>query len=125
MYGNTKYLDPVVKSAEAAHYLKMEEKCDLIICLSHLGYKYENKKISDVELAKQSKYIDVILGAHTHTFLDKPLEFENSDGKKILVAQVGWAGIRLGRIDYVFEKKSKKKVSEGYSIKISKKSIAI
>lgn len=125
MYGSTKYLDPVIKAAEAAHHLKMEEKCDLIICLSHLGYKYESKKISDVELAKKSKYIDVILGAHTHTFLDKPLEFENSDGKKILVAQVGWAGIRLGRIDYIFEKKSKKKASEGHSIKISKKSIAI
>ncbi len=119
-YGNTIYLNPIQKAAEAAHYLKLEEKCDLIICLSHLGYKYEDKKISDIELAKQSKYIDVILGAHTHTFLDTPLSYKNSDDKEILVAQVGWAGIRLGRIDYIFEKKSKKKYSEGYSIKILK-----
>jgi len=125
MYGNTRYLDPVIKAAEAAHHLKMEEKCDLVICLSHLGYSSKGKQINDVELAKQSRHIDVILGGHTHTFLDKPASYTNSIGKEILVAQVGWAGIRLGRIDYVFEKKSRKKASEGYSIKISKKSIAI
>ncbi len=125
MYGNTVYLDPAEKAAKASHYLKFEEKCDLVICLSHLGYKYENKKISDVDLAKQSKNIDLIIGAHTHTFIDIPLEYENSDNKKVLVAQVGWAGIRLGRIDYLFEKKSRKKAAEGHTIKISKKSIEI
>ena len=125
MYGNTVYLDPIQKAAEVTHYLKYEQKCDLIICLSHLGFKYENKKISDVEFAKHSKNIDLILGAHTHTFLDTPLSYRNIDNKEVLVAQVGWAGIRLGRIDYIFEKKSKKMASEGYSIKISKKSIAI
>jgi 5'-nucleotidase len=125
MYGNTKYIDPLVKAAEATHFLKNEEKCDLIICISHLGYKYENKKVSDVILAKQSKNIDIILGAHTHTFLDTPVPYKNSDGKEVLVAQVGWAGIRLGRVDYIFEKKSKKKAVEGYSIKILNKSIVI
>lgn len=125
MYEKTRYLDPVQKAAEVTHYLKMEQKCDLIICLSHLGYKYDYKKISDVELAKHSKNIDIILGGHTHTFFDKPLSFKNLDGKEVLVAQVGWAGIRLGRIDYIFEKKSKKNTSEGYSIKISKKSTQI
>lgn len=125
MSGNTRYLDPIVKAAEAAHWLKNDQKCDLVICLSHLGYKYENKKVSDVILAKQSKNIDVILGAHTHTFLDIPASYKNSDNKEVLVAQVGWAGIRLGRIDYLFERKSKKKAVNGYSIKISNKSIAI
>jgi 5'-nucleotidase len=125
MYGNTRYLDPVVQAAGAAHHLKQVEKCDLVICLSHLGYKYESKKISDVELAKQSKNIDLILGGHTHTFLDKPLSFSNSDDKEVLIAQVGWAGIKLGRIDYVFSRKARKIASEGYSIKISKKSIGI
>lgn len=125
MYGNTQYLDPIEKAAKAAHHLKFDEKCDLVICLSHLGYKYDTKKISDIDLAKQSKNIDLIIGAHTHTFIDVPLEYENSDNKKVLVAQVGWAGIRLGRIDYLFEKKSNKKAVEGHTIKISKKSIAI
>lgn len=125
MSGNTRYLDPLAKAAEVTHLLKNEKKCDLIICLSHLGYKYENKKISDMEFAKHSKNIDVIIGAHTHTFLNTPVSVKNLDDKEVLVTQVGWAGIRLGRIDYVFQKKSKKKIAEGYSIKISKKSIAI
>jgi 5'-nucleotidase len=125
MYGKTIYLNPAEKAAQVSHRLKFEEKCDLIICLSHLGFTSKAGKINDVDLAKQSKNIDLIIGAHTHTFLDTPLEYENSDQKKVLVAQVGWAGIRLGRIDYIFEKKTKKKASEGYSIKISKKSIAI
>ncbi len=125
MSGNTKYLDPLEKAAEASHYLKNDQKCDLVICLSHLGYKYESKKISDMELAKRSKNINVILGAHTHTFLDTPVSCKNSDDKEVLVAQVGWAGIKLGRIDYIFERKRKKMVAEGYSIKISNKSIEI
>jgi 5'-nucleotidase len=125
MSGSTRYWDPIQKTIEATHFLKNEKKCDLIICLSHLGYKYDSKKISDVELAKHSTNIDLIIGAHTHTFLDTPLSFKNMDNKEVLVAQVGWAGIKLGRIDYIFEKKSKKKVAEGYTIKISKKSIAI
>ena len=125
MAGNTKFIDPIAKAAELSVFLKNEQKCDLVICLSHLGYKYENKKISDMVLAKQSKNIDLIIGAHTHTFLNEPLSVKNSDNKEVLVAQVGWAGIKLGRIDYIFEKKSKKKASEGYTIKISKKSIEI
>lgn len=125
MSGDTRYLDPIQKSAEVVHYLKEDQKCDLIICLSHLGYKYENKKISDIEFAKHSKNIDIIIGAHSHTFLDIPLSYKNIDNKEVLVAQVGWAGIRLGRIDFIFEKKTKKKTAEGYSIKISEKSIAI
>jgi len=125
MSGNTKFIDPIAKAAELSVFLKKNQKCDLVICLSHLGYKYESKKISDMELAKQSKNIDLIIGAHTHTFLNTPLSVKNSDDKEVLVAQVGWAGIKLGRIDYIFEKKLKKKASEGYTIKISKKSIAI
>ena len=120
LYGETKYLNPFEKSAHYAHLLKKEEKCDLIICLSHLGYKYQDKKVSDVILAEQSKNIDLILGGHTHTFLDEPLSYKNSDGKEVLIAQVGWAGIRLGKIDYIFSKKSKKIHSKGTSIKIFK-----
>src|SRR4029079_309530 len=108
LYGQTQYLDPVEKAAFQAHHLKKEMKCDLVICLSHLGYKYKENKISDEELAKQSRNIDLILGGHPHTFVHDPVRYRNADGKEILVAQVGWAGIKLGRIDYYFEKNSKK-----------------
>ncbi len=124
LYGTTAYLDPIVKSAETVHRLKHEEKCDLIICLSHLGYKYEEKKVSDLVLAAQSRDIDLIIGGHTHTFLDKPTEVKNSDGKTVLVAQAGWAGIRLGRVDFIFGKGKKKRSADGVSIKVSRKSSA-
>lgn len=120
LYGNTQYLNPLEKSAYYAKLLKKDEDCDLVICLSHLGYKYKENKVSDAVLAEQSKNIDLILGGHTHTFLDKPLSMKNSDGKEVLVAQVGWAGIRLGKIDYIFKKKTKKFHHKGTSIKIFK-----
>jgi len=125
LYGNTIYSDPVVKANYYAHFLKEEKKCDLVICLSHLGYQYKEEKISDELLAKQSGNIDLILGGHTHTFLDEPVRYRNRVGKEILVAQVGWAGIKLGRIDYYFEKNSKKKDVVGTTLKISEKTRAI
>lgn len=119
MYGNTIYIDPLQKAAETAHVLKKKLNCDMVICLSHLGDRYDDKKVSDIVLAKQSKNIDLIIGGHTHRFIDNPLVFSNSDGKEILIAQVGWAGIKLGKIDYYFSRKKKKIVALGASIKIS------
>jgi 5'-nucleotidase len=118
MYGATKYNNAMEQAAIYTHKLKHDLKCDLVICLSHLGYKYEEKKISDMDLAKHSKDIDLIIGGHTHTFLEKPLEIRNRDGKACLVSQVGWAGLRLGRVDFYFEKNSKHRVNESANIKV-------
>lgn len=78
---------------------KVEENCDLVVCLSHLGYKYSGKSISDQVLARESEHIDVILGGHTHTFLAVPGEFRNKKGHLVIVNQAGWSGIKLGRLD--------------------------
>lgn len=104
-YKETVYNDPVETAQDMARILKKEQKCDLVICLSHLGYKYgieDSKKISDLKLAKLTKDIDLIIGGHTHTFLDKPTVETNLDGKEVLVNQVGCYGINLGRIDFYF-----------------------
>ncbi|MFI5222462.1 MAG: bifunctional metallophosphatase/5'-nucleotidase [Bacteroidia bacterium] len=103
LYGNIKYRDPVLSANQISEILRMKEKCDLVICLSHLGYKYRNEKVSDIVLANQSKYIDLIIGGHTHTFLSNPDIRKNALGKEVLITQVGWAGINLGKIDYYFE----------------------
>jgi len=80
-----------------------QKGCDLIICLSHLGYNYpDSTRISDRKLAQQTSNIDIILGGHTHTFLEKPTVEKNKKGKKVLVNQVGYAGLYLGRIDIDF-----------------------
>lgn len=117
MYKETKYLDPIETSEEMTRILKIEKKCDLIICLSHLGYHYKNNpnKISDLKLAEATKDIDLIIGGHTHTFLKKPTIKKNSEGKNMLVNQVGCYGIYLGRIDFYFDN-SKNKSVKGTSI---------
>lgn len=104
LYGHTRYLDPVMTATQQADILRNDEKCDLVICLSHLGYKYGHTKVSDIVLAQNSRNIDIILGGHTHTFMDKPDNYRNKDGKPVIIHQVGWAGIRLGKIDLTFEK---------------------
>ena len=118
LYGETQYLDPIEKANKTANFLRYEEGCSLVVCLSHLGYKYENKKISDLVLAEQSKNIDLIIGGHTHTFLNEPMKIQNQIGKQVLVNQVGWAGLQLGRLDFVFDKISKKTFYKASSIKI-------
>jgi 5'-nucleotidase len=108
-YGKTRYLDPLTTALKMEHFLKIERSCDLVICLSHLGFAYENNKISDSALAPQTKYTDLIVGGHTHTFLKKPVEFKNADGKLILVNQAGWAALAAGKIEFVFDRTGKKK----------------
>jgi 5'-nucleotidase len=110
MYKETGYLDPIEITQDITSTLKNEEKCDLIICLSHLGYYYKNNpdKISDLNLAKITKNIDLIIGGHTHTFLPKPTIVKNIDGKNMLVNQVGAYGINLGRIDFYFDEQNNK-----------------
>lgn len=116
-YKETVYHDPVSVSQDMARILKQEEKCDLVICLSHIGYQYKNEpdKISDVRLATLTKDIDLIIGGHTHTFLDKPTIIKNADGKDVLVNQVGCYGVNLGRIDFYFDS-DVSKIASGKSI---------
>lgn len=110
LYLETVYLDPIETANEMTRILKLEEKCDLIICLSHLGYEYKNEpdKISDLNLARKTADIDLIIGGHTHTFLDKPTIVLNKKGQETLVNQVGCYGINLGRIDFYFDSNKKK-----------------
>lgn len=105
-YGDIIYNDPISNANKIADFLKKEKQCDIIICLSHLGYEYSYTKVSDLDLAYENKYIDLIIGGHTHTFLDRPMKIKSKFNKKTLVNQVGWAGIRLGKIDFRIHKLS-------------------
>jgi 5'-nucleotidase len=119
--GGTKYLDPVVKGNEMAYKLRKEKNCDLIFCLSHLVYQYSDNKVSDKRLAIETENIDLIIGGHTHTFLSAPVLLKNKNGDDVIINQVGWAGINLGRLDFDFTKNAKKKLSEASSITVTKK----
>ena len=110
-YGETQYLDPIEIAQHYADFLKKDKKCDLVICLSHIGYDYRDdpKKISDKILAANTSGIDLILGGHTHTFLPEPQSIINKSGQNVLVNQVGWAGLLLGKITFYFDKNKKVK----------------
>ncbi len=108
-YKGMKYLDPIPVVNRVAKMLKEEKGCDLVIVLSHLGYTYSDDKVSDLKLAANTQHVDIILGGHTHTFLDEPTRVKNRQGNEVLVNQMGFAGIRLGRLDVVFNKATGKK----------------
>lgn len=107
-FGETRYLDPLETALKMEKMLKQEHSCDLVICLSHLGLAYEHDKISDKTIAPQTRYTDLIVGGHTHTFLGKPLILNNAVGKPVLVNQAGWAALATGKIDFVFDRNRKR-----------------
>jgi 5'-nucleotidase len=89
----------------------------LVICLSHLGYKYKEdpNRVCDTILAQKTKDIDLIIGGHSHTFLDQPVVAKNLEGKEVLINQVGCYGLNLGQIDFYLTS-DKKIASQGKSI---------
>lgn len=109
LYKETVYNNPIEVATDISKTLKIEEKCDLIICLSHLGFDYKNEleKPSDIKLAEATQDIDLIIGGHTHTFLDKPIIKTNKAGKQVVINQVGAYGINLGRIDFYLSNDTK------------------
>ncbi|MAD49751.1 MAG: metallophosphatase [Flavobacteriales bacterium] len=117
LYGNTNYLDPVSTANEKARYLKNTLNCDLVICLSHLGFKYKSNKMSDMKLAVQTKNIDLIIGGHTHSFLNEPVIVQNSANKEVLISQVGFGAIKLGKIDFYFDENKSEFLNLEHSFK--------
>ena len=115
-YKETVYLDPIEVSQTIVSELKTRHHCDLIICLSHIGFDYKNdpEKVSDLKLASATSDIDLIIGGHTHTFMERPTVVKNKVGKDVVINQVGCYGLNLGRIDFHFT--DDKLVSNGRSI---------
>lgn len=117
MYKETVYQNPLPIANATAKLLKLDLGCDYVIALSHLGFK-DDKKISDISMAPQTENIDLIIGGHSHTFLEHPVKMKNRVGKEVYVTQVGWAGIWLGKLDVYFslDKKSKTHNSDNRKI---------
>ena len=117
-YEGVVYQDPVATAREMVQELKGNQGCELVICLSHIGYKYDDDRVSDRVVAQQVKGIDLIIGGHTHTFMEEPEVFVDDEGNQTLVNQVGFAGIQLGRIDYVFDRNRVRIKTNSRSLKI-------
>ena len=97
-FAPVRYLEPIAAAQKAANELKETHKCDVVICLSHLGTDSANPaQVSDAVLAKATRNIDVIVGAHTHKIVTNRY-VENLDGNPVLLAQMGKSGARMGKI---------------------------
>ncbi|MCH8495752.1 MAG: metallophosphatase [Balneolales bacterium] len=106
LHEGVRYLDPIRMAQYQVNRLRNDYKCDLGVCLSHLGYRYNNpERVSDVRLANETTGIDLIVGGHTHTFLDAPDRVKKNDGSTTIISQVGFGGIVLGRIDFEFDRR--------------------
>ena len=95
------YIDPVVAAREVVKKLRDEERCALVVCMSHLGY-IEKGDQGDLLVASQVDGIDYIASGHTHTFMEKPVTQTQPCGAKTMIFQVGKSGIYLGRADFTF-----------------------
>jgi 5'-nucleotidase len=100
LHEGVRYTDPLAAARRCVSELR-GAGCSLIVCLSHLGYRYRDDAPSDTVLAQEVDGIDLILGGHTHTFLDEPDVYDKPGGRHTVVNQVGWGGMVLGRVDVV------------------------
>jgi len=103
LYKETRYHDPIQTAQKWASFLRHDEGCQLVVCLSHLGYEPRLNNFSDKVLAAETEDIDLIIGGHTHTFMEKAESWKNKAGKTVFINQVGWAGLMLGRVDFLFD----------------------
>ena len=92
-----KYQDPLVTANRYAAYLKDVKKCDLVICLSHLGYTEE--PYTDQMLAPKTKNVDIIVGGHSHTKLEEAARIKNLDGKDVIIVQDWKWGMMAGNLN--------------------------
>ena len=117
-FGKTRYNDPLQTALKMEKMLQEEHDADLIVCLSHLGYSYKDNTVSDKVIASQTFKTDLIIGGHTHTFLDKPDMILNKAGKEVVVNQVGFGGLILGRVDFYFSKQKKNHKNNSIAIPV-------
>lgn len=98
-----KFLDPVVKAQEMADILKNEKKCDLVVCISHLGWGTSG--VNDQVMMSKTRNIDIVLGGHSHTFFNTLRYVKNLDGVSVPNDQNGKSGIFVGRLLVDMKKK--------------------
>ncbi|MFR9165630.1 MAG: bifunctional metallophosphatase/5'-nucleotidase [Dysgonomonas sp.] len=103
---------PIIESTNKyAEMLKNKEKCDMVICLSHIGFSlHPNQEASgastviDQELAQKSRNIDLIIGGHSHTYMQHPVYEKNMDGKDVMIFQCGKNATYIGKIEVELDK---------------------
>ncbi len=98
------YLDPVEVGNRVAAKLKHDKKCDVVICVSHLGWLRPDE-MGDQKLLASSKDIDLVLGGHSHSYFKDLRYVNNADGKAVPVDQNGKNAMYVGKLTLSFDKK--------------------
>jgi 5'-nucleotidase len=113
------FIDPVIAARDTIKILK-DQRCDLIVCMSHLGYSDTPRRngVNDAQLAAQVDGIDFIASGHTHTFMKEPVKVKQPCGLETLIFQVGKSGINVGRVDFIF-RGGKLSAAEGRLLNLS------
>lgn len=104
-YEGIEYTDALQAANEAAAKLK-KDGASMVIAVTHIGYS-DTAGHSDLDLARASKNIDVIIGGHSHTTVDPndnregvpAWQVTNADGRPVAVFQTGSSGVNIGEID--------------------------
>lgn len=106
-YKGIRYLPSNEVADATARYLKEVQKVDYVVMISHIGYSsYDPEEPNDVDIIKSSRYIDLVIGAHSHTTVKPGTEMatvKNADGKLIPVGQNGKSGKLVATYDLDLE----------------------
>jgi 5'-nucleotidase len=94
---------PIEAAGALSQALRKDLRCDLVVCLSHLGFNAAHQSCQDIPLAAQSSGIDFILGGNSHTFLEAPKTVYNTDNQSVVISHAGCGGLLLGRIDLEYD----------------------
>lgn len=97
-YGGVRYLDPVETARRVVERLREEEGCDVVICLSHLGWQMPAPDVDDSALVAGTRGIDLVLGGHSHTYMEKMEYVADGSGRRVPVEQNGKHGVYVGRV---------------------------
>ena len=97
-----RFLDPAETAQKMVDILRDKKKCDLVICISHLGWLYDDT--GDQNMISKTRGIDLVLGGHSHTYFNNLRYTDNIDGKPIPDDQNGKHAIYVGKMTLTMEK---------------------
>ena len=110
-YGDVKYLDPATCANQMVSLLRNEKKCDVVICISHLGWdarpqeERAGRPECDNSVFAKTRGVDLVLGGHSHTYFEELRYITDLDGRQVPVDQNGKHGIFIGRIELTLDKR--------------------
>ena len=103
-YGPLRFLDPIEVTREMVRVLRQEQKCDLVICLSHMGWE-KTKEYPDPDIFTATEGVDLVLGGHSHTYMKQLEHLQDRTGHDVPVDQNGKHGAFVGKLVLTMEKK--------------------